>query len=329
MYALRVRAVAAVTAALAAGTSAASVTDVLEDEDEVYATLHRGFELPPSYGNWSVTAGTLHGDPIEVGSFDETHGPEGLPVLVKLLDIGTAPISSVTMPGGEHLSVSVDEPQGWSFHHPGDIFRNVSAITIGFPSGSAEDGSGGSLWVGYALLEHPNQTLEEALGVAMPFDVRIRDGSVGGHISPSTQHKFVRGGAARFQEVLLPETDWRPGSCPKRLNTAARGRVPVAIIGTDSIRVRDLMPESITLAGNSPVRWAIEDISGRMRDVNCNGSSLPGHDDLVLWFRQEELVDALPSNDLEAFEFTLEGQSRGPLAKTLSSSVVVTIHNPG
>jgi hypothetical protein len=111
--------------------------------------------------------------------------------------------------------------------------------------------------------------------------------------------------------------DVKPGSCPNPLNFKSKGVLPVAILGTDWLRVKTINPRTITLMGVSPLRWSWEDVGtpvdsffcgDNQRDADCgepgccdrpcggyecNELGPDGHLDLVLKFDTQKIVEQL------------------------------------
>jgi len=77
----------------------------------------------------------------------------------------------------------------------------------------------------------------------------------------------------------------------------ANGVFPVAILGTDLLDVRDLAPESITINGVSPIRWAYEDVAtpayGNYDYCGCTRNGRDGYTDLTLKFDAASIVASL------------------------------------
>ncbi len=96
--------------------------------------------------------------------------------------------------------------------------------------------------------------------------------------------------------------DIKPGSCPNPFNLTGnldRGKsvLPVAVLGTEDFDVRDIDPETITLAGAYAVRWNYEDVAQPVedRDDSCECHERPGdgYEDLTLKFYRKEIAPAL------------------------------------
>ncbi len=94
-------------------------------------------------------------------------------------------------------------------------------------------------------------------------------------------------------EVLV---DIKPRSCPNLFNVKNKGVLVMAVMGTRDFNVTSIDPASVRLQGVSPIRYDIRDVSAPT-DVQspCDCDSLPpdGLDDLLLFFKRQELVGAI------------------------------------
>jgi hypothetical protein len=105
---------------------------------------------------------------------------------------------------------------------------------------------------------------------------------------------------------VLPPLDIKPGSCPNPLNTNIRGkgRLPMAILGTEDFDVNDIDPGSISIAGVVvPVKTpGIEDVGTPLIDpeeCECHEEGPDGYEDLVIHFSRRALILALGLADME------------------------------
>jgi hypothetical protein len=97
--------------------------------------------------------------------------------------------------------------------------------------------------------------------------------------------------------------DIKPQSCPNPINTKDKGRLPVAILGSETFDVTQIDPTTIRLehlAGVSPVTWALEDTAtpyepytGKEDIYDCTEDGPDGYLDLVVMFDTQELIAAL------------------------------------
>ena len=94
--------------------------------------------------------------------------------------------------------------------------------------------------------------------------------------------------------VVDVDIDIKPGSDPNSINLKSKGKVPVAVLTTDTFDATTVDPVTVVFAGASPVRWAIEDVDG------------DGDDDLSFKFKTQELLGVLDANSIEA---TLTGET--------------------
>lgn len=90
------------------------------------------------------------------------------------------------------------------------------------------------------------------------------------------------------------DIDFKPMSCPNPVSINSRGVVPLAILGTGSFDVTHVDPASVTLAGVSPLRWDLKDVSTPIGEgKSCTDAGSDGFLDLVLHFDTQELAAAL------------------------------------
>ena len=107
--------------------------------------------------------------------------------------------------------------------------------------------------------------------------------------------------------VIVPvDLDIKPGSCPNPINTNLRGkgRIAMAILGTNLLDVNEIEINSINIAGTVlPVKApSIEDVGTPYEgeECGCNALGGDGTNDLVIHFSTREVVLAL---DLHMLEF--------------------------
>jgi probable HAF family extracellular repeat protein len=111
--------------------------------------------------------------------------------------------------------------------------------------------------------------------------------------------------------------DIKPGSCPNPLNTntQGKGRLPMAILGTDTFDVNEIEVDSISIAGTVlPVRTpVIEDVGTPLdgQECECHEPEGDGHDDLLIHFSKREIILALGLDEMETgavVPITVEGE---------------------
>ena len=100
--------------------------------------------------------------------------------------------------------------------------------------------------------------------------------------------------------------DIKPGSCPNSFNRRSRGKLPVAVLGTDEFDIDDIDADTIELSradgiGGSvaPLRTGFEDVGEPFEGEPCDCHEMGGDGlgDLTLKFRSQDVVAAL---ELEA-----------------------------
>jgi hypothetical protein len=113
--------------------------------------------------------------------------------------------------------------------------------------------------------------------------------------------------------------DIKPMSWPNPINVKNKGVIPVAILGTDDFDVTQIDPATIRLEGAAPLRWSLED------------ADLEGRIDLVLLFKNQEVVDAFPAvNDGDTLPLTLTGNLKDEFGGTaIQGTDVIVIVKKG
>jgi hypothetical protein len=118
-----------------------------------------------------------------------------------------------------------------------------------------------------------------------------------------------------FGELAVP-VDIKPGSCPNPLNTKSKGKLPVAILGTDSFDVRQIDPSTVRLEGVTPIRWSLDDVGtpfDPLQDkedcyTDCNELGPDGFTDLTLKFKRQAVLEALGDvDDRDCLVLTVTG----------------------
>jgi len=94
--------------------------------------------------------------------------------------------------------------------------------------------------------------------------------------------------------------DIKPGGCPTPINVGSKGVLPVAVLGTVDFDVTTIDPQSITLAGVSPLRWSMEDVAtpytinvDECNIFDCHELTGDGYVDLTLKFDSQEIYAAI------------------------------------
>jgi hypothetical protein len=179
--------------------------------------------LFPLVGNPTVTSGlemtSLGPTPLTVGHFDSSGAVVGGDVVVEVfIDLGTAPMDKVFLPstnGSNTIFVTPQSPRASGILNAEGLVLppNFVGIEPEFFQWSAEAGSEGSLFYGFALLTRADQPLASALGVTAQYQVVIGPPSPFGGVflRDPTGSTFVtlpltRGGAKFFTPVPEPST---------------------------------------------------------------------------------------------------------------------------
>ncbi len=151
------------------------------------------------------------------------------------------------------------------------------------------------------------------------------------NITPNNDRQF----AIQFSHASTVAADIKPGGCPNPINVGSKGVLPVAILGTDKLNVEDIDPQSVTLAGVSPLRWSHEDVgtpymplTGKTEANQCNALGADGYTDLTLKFDTQAVAAALGAvNDGDVLVLHLTGKLRN--GTPVSGEDVVTIIKKG
>ncbi|MHC4672437.1 MAG: hypothetical protein ACYTBZ_08135 [Planctomycetota bacterium] len=109
---------------------------------------------------------------------------------------------------------------------------------------------------------------------------------------------IIHNGGALIQIPAILTLDIKPSSCPNPLNTntKGKGRIPMAILGTDDFDVSEINPNSITIAEVVlPQKVpSIEDVSTPVDGDDCTCQiGTDGINDLVVHFSRREVIIAL------------------------------------
>lgn len=112
--------------------------------------------------------------------------------------------------------------------------------------------------------------------------------------------------------VLNVAVDIKPGSCPNPINTASRGVVPVAVLGTADFDVTTIDETTIQMEGVAPLRTAIEDVTtpvSAQNECECNAAGPDGYPDLTVKFDSQQIAAALGAvSDGQQVILTLTGK---------------------
>lgn len=94
--------------------------------------------------------------------------------------------------------------------------------------------------------------------------------------------------------------DIKPQSCPNPLNANKKGLLSAAIVGSPDFDVRQVDPETVRLAGVSPIHYSYEDVTEpfyplteKTFEFDCTDAGPDEQLDLALKFRAQEVYAAL------------------------------------
>ncbi|MFP3905076.1 MAG: hypothetical protein ACLFWB_12600 [Armatimonadota bacterium] len=83
--------------------------------------------------------------------------------------------------------------------------------------------------------------------------------------------------------------DIKPSSNPNTINLRSQGIVEVAVLSMPHFDAHDIIPQSVKLAGASPVDWSYEDVGVSPATSGGETHSPDGTDDLLVRFRASDL----------------------------------------
>lgn len=188
-----------------------------------------------------------------------------------------------------------------------------TGVEIGVVS---EDGAGVRTGISSVSVEHqtvvlfpnptdPYQTFERVAGLLMDGELTVSLGAFECFpthclplmlMEPSELTLTVTGMLAAVDVAV----DVKPGSCPNPVNLRGRGVVPVAVLGTAELDVREIDPTSIRLQGIPALRSGFEDVGlpfepfrGKQDPEDCSDLDGDGWEDLTLKFDKQVLAEAL------------------------------------
>ena len=97
-------------------------------------------------------------------------------------------------------------------------------------------------------------------------------------------------------ETVTVPLDIEPQSCPNPINVKSKGVQWVAILGSDTLNVRDIDIETILLEGVAPIHLSYKDVAAPVTDeadCACKKSHSDGFMDLKMKFKTQQIVGAL------------------------------------
>ncbi len=110
--------------------------------------------------------------------------------------------------------------------------------------------------------------------------------------------------AASVVREIRVAVDVRPGSCDSPFNPKARGVLPVLVLGSEEVDVHEIDTGSLRLAGSSPLRAHVVDMSGV---GECESPSPDGYDDVLLQFDADAIAISAGAMDGDRVALTLAG----------------------
>jgi hypothetical protein len=128
-------------------------------------------------------------------------------------------------------------------------------------------------------------------------------------------------------EELRAFIDVEPGTCPNTFNPRMQDMITVALVGTPHFDVDEVDEASLYMDNAAPMRVQYQDISrpGEGDDCPCSDEGRDGYQDLVLWFRIEDLfVDPAGLAANESRQLTLSGKFKSGSAFEATNCIVVS-----
>lgn len=113
--------------------------------------------------------------------------------------------------------------------------------------------------------------------------------------------------------IMECSVDIKPRSCPNPLKVKGKGKLLVAILGSENFDVYTIDTASIRLAGVAPIASNYKDVAAPVPDGNeceCTKAGRDGYTDLIIKYKTNEIVNELvniygPLVNGDVFELTL------------------------
>lgn len=106
-----------------------------------------------------------------------------------------------------------------------------------------------------------------------------------------------QGMALQQATPVAVSVDIKPRSCPNPLNVRGKGKLPVAVLGSNEFNVTTVDIASILLEGVWPIHSAYEDVATPLPDgsesCDCTEEGPDGYLDLTLTFEVFDILSAL------------------------------------
>jgi uncharacterized repeat protein (TIGR01451 family) len=203
-------------------------------------------------------------------------------------------------PGG-NITYGIDVENGNSVDAPDVVVIDELPSGVDFVSadqgGTYDGGQHMVTWNLGTLLAGESRMLELVVTVSggvMPGSNLVNDASAG---SENTEPGYTNLVTAVCGTGVLPiEIDIKPTTCPNSLNANARGKLPVAILGTEYFDVYDINPATVMLEGVPLVKYSYEDVATPVVDgepCECDEMGGDGFMDLVVHFNRPALAEAI------------------------------------
>lgn len=218
----------------------------------------------------------------------------------------TAPNSDVTLDGGASAAVT------WDVANTDVAPVNTANVRITLSA------DGGATWPYELASSVPNNG---SSSVVLPnvdtTQARIRVEAVENVFFDVSNVDFAI--RSTTTTAFVP-VDILPNSCPNPMNLAARGMLPVAILGTAEFDVADVDPASVMLAGVSASNYSFGDVAtpyepyaGKpLNQRACSTAGPDGHVDLVLMFQRPAVAAAIGAvSDGDVIILELTGKLNG------------------
>jgi hypothetical protein len=157
------------------------------------------------------------------------------------------------------------------------------------------------------------------------FWLHVTDGAAGdvGHVD-SWQVRILG-------EPTVPQVgalDILPGSCPNPFNVRANGKLPVAVLGSESFDATAVDAATVALEGVSPLKSSFGDVATPVgpdaEPCECSDLDGDGFTDAVFHFERQDIVQAIgPVGDGDMVELTLEGMLMDGTPFSVSDCVLI------
>ncbi len=159
---------------------------------------------PTSVGGFDITS--IVGPSLLLGHFDQYGNVQGGDaVLVAYIDLGTAPIPAAQF--GSSYVTPADPIASSSYAVDLPLALYEVSLFLWSDANMPPDGTSGTMYLSLALLDNANESLNDALGVTVPFEVAVgQPGYIFGDSGVYQYTQFTRGGAERFASVPEPSS---------------------------------------------------------------------------------------------------------------------------